>query len=219
MEIFNIENICITVLDYPLSYVELIGTLSGLICVSLATKKNILTWPIGIINVIFFFAIFYQVQLYSDMFLQVFFGISSIYGWIVWKKEENAEIQVCTLSNKARLNLLVLIILSFLGLGYFISHLHQILPNLFPINASYPYADAFIAIASVIATILMAKKYLECWISWVLIDVFSVYIYWLKEIIFISIEYGIFLMLAASGFVMWSKSVNKDNALKNINEY
>jgi nicotinamide mononucleotide transporter len=54
----SIENICCTLLGYPLSYVELVGTVTGLVSVWLAARANILTWPVGIINVIAFFILF-----------------------------------------------------------------------------------------------------------------------------------------------------------------
>jgi len=76
----SIENICCTLLGYSLSYVELVGTVTGLVSVWLAARANILTWPVGIINVLAFFILFYQVRLYSDMALQVYFLATTIYG-------------------------------------------------------------------------------------------------------------------------------------------
>ena len=75
MTLFDINNIAYEIIGYQISYVELIGTLFGLISVYLATKTNILTWATGIINELFLFILFFQVQLYADMFLQVFFFV------------------------------------------------------------------------------------------------------------------------------------------------
>ena len=73
MTFFDINTIAFEVIGYPVSYVELIGTLFGLISVYFASRANILTWPTGIINEFFLFILFFQVQLYADMFLQVYF--------------------------------------------------------------------------------------------------------------------------------------------------
>src|SRR4051794_32655767 len=85
MQFFQIENIAFHVMGYPLSYIELIGTLFGLISVYYASKADILTWPTGIINEVFLFVLFYQVQLYADMFLQIYFLIVTVFGWYKWK--------------------------------------------------------------------------------------------------------------------------------------
>lgn len=73
MSFFDIENIAFQILNYPISYVEFIGALFGLVSVYLAAKANILTWGTGIVNELFLFILFFQVQLYADMLLQVFF--------------------------------------------------------------------------------------------------------------------------------------------------
>jgi nicotinamide mononucleotide transporter len=86
MAIFDINNVAFEIIGYPISYVEMIGTLFGFISVYLATKTNILTWGTGIINELFLFILFFQVQLYADMFLQVFFFAVTLYGWYYWKQ-------------------------------------------------------------------------------------------------------------------------------------
>ena len=86
MTFFDINNTVFTILDYPISYVELIGTLFGFISVYLATKANILTWGTGIVNELFLFMMFFQIQLYADMFLQVYFFVVTLFGWYNWKK-------------------------------------------------------------------------------------------------------------------------------------
>ena len=97
MTLFDINNIAYEIIGYQISYVELIGTLFGLISVYLATKTNILTWATGIINELFLIILFFQVQLYADMFLQVFFFVVTLYGWYNWK-----EIQKKKRHNKNR---------------------------------------------------------------------------------------------------------------------
>lgn len=91
MSIFDINNTLVTLLGYNLSYIECFGTLFGLLCVWLGAKENIWNWPVGLVNIILFFIIFYQVRLYSDMFLQVYFFCISIYGWVQWSKHRQAE--------------------------------------------------------------------------------------------------------------------------------
>src|SRR6187549_692321 len=98
--LFDVKETFFRILEHPVSYVEFIGTVLGLISVFLAARANIFTWPTGIANAIFFMVIFYQIHLYSDMFLQMYFCGMGVYGWFTWKyKAEHEQSDIQTLSN------------------------------------------------------------------------------------------------------------------------
>ena len=73
MHFFEIANTAVTVIGYPISYVELIGTIFGLISVYFASRANILTWSTGIINEVFLFILFFEVHLYAICFCRFTF--------------------------------------------------------------------------------------------------------------------------------------------------
>src|SRR5215813_13575732 len=138
--LFDVKETFFTVFSHPVSYVEFIGTMLGLISVFLAARANILTWPTGILNAIFFLVIFYQIHLYSDMFLQCYFCGMGVYGWFSWKyKADHHQSAIRTLSNRERLMLFSLIAAVTLVVGTLISQIHLILPRVFDHPASYPY--------------------------------------------------------------------------------
>lgn len=206
---FDIENIAFTLPGYPISYVELLGTLFGLVSVYWASRTNILTWPSGIINEIAFFVLFYQVQLYSDMLLQVFFFIATIYGWINWRKGSKQNL-ITTLSNQIRWWFLAGILVGTAVLGFLMSHIHTLLPAYFAVKASYPFIDAFTTIASVIATILLAQKKIETWLIWIVVDLICITLYFIKGIPVVAFEYIIFLVLCVTGWSNWRKKLIND---------
>lgn len=205
MNIFDINNTLVTVLGYDLSYIECFGTLSGLLCVWLGAKGNILNWPIGLINIICFFIIFYQVRLYSDMFLQIYFFSISIYGWIKWTKQNQSGKPIALLSPKSRRALVFIIILSTIVLGFIVKNIHHILPKIFPVPAAFPFIDSFIAVCSIVANVLLAKRILENWALWVLTDFICVFVYAAKHVLFISLEYGVLFIIATYGLYEWMK--------------
>ena len=209
---FSIQNTFITVYGYPLSYIEFLGTLTGLISVWLATKSNIWTWPVGLLNVTCFFLIFFEVRLYSDMFLQVYFFVTSIYGWIVWhNKTENGEVKI--LSNSRRIVFSIIIILSTVVVGFAVKNIHLIFPQVFNKPSSYPFVDTFVAVISIIANLLLAQRKLENWILWILADIISVVLYTKKMVMFISIEYFVFVCLATAGLIMWIKIMRHEKGI------
>jgi len=206
MHFFEIANTAFIVMRYPISYVELIGTLFGLISVYFASKANILTWGTGIVNEIFLFILFFQVHLYADMFLQVYFFVVTIYGWYNWNNTA-VENKIAAISSTARWLTAVIIIIVSLLTGFFIKNIHVYLPDYFKIAAAYPFTDSFVMVLSIVATVLLAKKKIENWHIWILVDAICVILYFKKGVYFLSLEYLIFLGLASYGLYNWKKQL------------
>lgn len=213
MEFFSIETIAFEIIAYPISYVELIATLFGLICVYYASVANIWTWPTGIVNEFFLFLLFFQIQLYADMFLQVYFFIVTLYGWYNWNRQSK-ENKIIKTSFPTRLYLLGSLIIGTMLVGFLIKNIHLYLPNYFQLPADYPYVDSFIMVASIIATVLLAQKRIENWYLWITIDVVCTVLYYKKGVYFLSLEYFIFLGIASFGLYNWKKQYYFDKRKK-----
>lgn len=207
MTLFGINNIAFEIIGYQISYVELIGTLFGLLSVYFASRANILTWATGIINELFLFILFFQVQLYADMFLQVYFFIVTLYGWYNWKQKSKKN-SITKIELKTKIWLLGAIVVGTTIVGLFISNIHMYLPQYFKTDASYPYADSFVMVLSIVATILLAQKKIETWYLWIVVDIVCVFLFYKKGIAFLALEYFVFLGLATYGFLNWKKQLN-----------
>ncbi len=208
---FSIETIAFTILDYPMSYIEFIGTIFYLWSVWLIAKKNILTWLIGIISVIIYFFLFYQIRLYSDAIEQIYYLGASIYGWWYWKKglieDDNTQIIVRISSKNAILLWAAGTLIVSVITGIFMSRIHLILPTLFPVPADYPFLDALTTIMSFSAMFLMAQKRIESWLYWIIVDVIGIWLYYIKGVKFISLLYVILLIMAVNGLITWYKGI------------
>ncbi len=213
MDFFNIKNIAFTFIGYPLSYVELIGTVFGMYSVYWASKENIWTWLASVINVTAFFCLFYQVHLYADMFLQVYFLIVTIYGWYNWSKPVQ-ENRISQISSQKLLLYIIILGVGTLLLGFLMSHIHEISPTIFSQAAAYPYPDAFTTTASIIAMMLLSRKQIENWIFWMMADLTGMYLYYLKDILFVAVEYGIFLIICIFGYLNWKKILTIESLSK-----
>lgn len=208
---FSIQHIFFTALGYSVSYVEFIGTLTGLWCVWLAARDHILTWPVGLVNVSCFFILFWQLQLYADMFLQVYFFATGVYGWMFWYRKQPENEPVYALQFRQRLGLgLAALVLSGIT-GYIISRLHLWWPGIFEHPAAYPYTDSLVAVLSVMANILLAKRIWENWLLWVMVDVVATVIYFMKDVKFLGIEYFILLIIATMGLLKWLKTYRQQS--------
>ncbi len=211
MSFFDINRIFFTVLGYPISYLEFFATVTGFVAVWLSARANIWSWPIGVVNVTLFFFLVYQVQLYPDMFLQVFFFITNLIGWWRWthpeKGEEDRKNELRVSWMPVRMLLifsLITIFITYLS-GFFASNLHELFPRLFNKPSAFPYLDSFVMVVSIGATYLMVQKKVECWLAWLIADIVATFLYFSKGILFIGVEYFAFCLIAAFGFLLWRK--------------
>ena len=208
MSFFDINNIFFTVMDYPMSYVEFFAVLSGLAAVGLSATANIWSWPIGIINVFLSAFFYYQIQLYPDMFLMVFFFVTNLLGWWRWanpkpeEEDKKKELKVSFMKWKQFALLSAGGLMGTFLIGKLASNLHEWLPYLFHLPSAYPYADSFILVMSVITTFFMIQKKIECWIIWIVVDVVATYLYFLKGAKFFGVEYLVFTLIAI--FALWN---------------
>src|SRR5688572_17970051 len=144
MSFFNIDNTFFEIWGYSMSYLEFFGTVAGAIAVWLSAKGNVWSWPIGLINVLLFFFLFFQVQLYPDMFLQAFFFVTNLMGWWRWKHPAKEEEDRKHELKVSFMPLNQMILLSGVGLigtflfGIFSSRLHEILPSVFSQPSAFP---------------------------------------------------------------------------------
>ena len=209
MNFSEIKNIAFQIWNYPISYVELVGTLFGLGSVYFASRANILTWGTGIVNEIFLFVLFFQVQLYADMFLQIYFFVITLYG--LYKRNiKTCENKISETNLRNRIFLAAIILFGTLISGFLISNIHMYLPEYFKIQAAYPFTDSFVMVSSILATILLAKKKIENWYFWIVADLVCVVLYFKKGVYFLSLEYFIFLGLASYGLYHWKKQLSND---------
>ena len=202
------DNVLKGIVEYAVSInvLELSGLIFGLLCVYFLIKQNILTWICGIIYVLISFVIFWEARLYGDFILHIFFLVLNIYGWYSWIKGQGdqGELHVSYMTKKSAVLTILFSIIGIVLFAQFLIHL----PNIFlDIEAaSLPYWDSTTSILSVTGMWLTAKKKIENWYYWLLVDVLATGIYFYKELYFYSLLYFIYIGLAVAGYVAWRRS-------------
>lgn len=175
---------------------EWLAFLTGLAGVYLTIKQKISSWPIELVAIIITAYLLYIEKLYGNACLQIFYFVLSIYGWVVWKYDSNLKhITVARLSSKQIVALLIATALQALLYYYLLLY--------FKGNA--PLLDACLTAASVTATFLMTKKYIENWLAWIVIDILYVVLYVQQELILLAVLSVLFSILAITGFYSWRK--------------
>ena len=215
MNFFDINHIFFEFLGVKMSYLEFYATLTGLVAVIFSVRENVWSWVLGLANVMLAFAMFYQIQLYPDMFLQVFFFVTNIIGFWQWKfptqQESNMrnELKISQLSPK-QFGFYSLIGLVCTGiLGTFAKNLSELIPQLFSKPSAFPYMDSFTTVMSIFATFLLIRKKIEAWWMWLAIDLISTYMYFVKDVKLYSLLYALFCVIALFGAISWTKEYRK----------
>jgi nicotinamide mononucleotide transporter len=181
-----------------MSPLEITGVIFGLLSVYCSVKQNIWTWPTGIVSVSAFGFLFFNIKLYADMCLQIFFLWSCIQGWYFWLKggENKTELHISRLTSQQIVLVGIALIASVAGIG-FLFHTYT--------DAALPYLDSTASGMSVVAQLLMMRKKLEHWFLWITVDVLSIGIYLYKNIPLTAGLYFIFLILCIKGLTSWKK--------------
>ena len=190
----------ITVFFTQTGWLEWCGVITGILCVWLAAKNNILNWPIAIVSVLIYIIIFFESKLYADMGLQVYFLAMNGYGWYFWTKNKNntaAATPVSTITRKE-------IILSILGIIAFTAILGYLLHR--NTDAAFPFIDSFCTACSLIAQIFLARKVLQNWLIWIFVDIIYVGVYISKDLYATAIMYALYVYIAWVGYSEWKKA-------------
>ena len=215
IQFFDIKNIFFTFWGYPMSHLEFWATLTGGYAVWLSAKENVWSWIVGLVNVVLAAIMFYQIQLYPDMFLQGFFFITNIIGFWLWKfpKESEAnqkqELKITRLTKKNALFLIVGGLITTALMGTFSKNLHEFFPKLFSLPSAFPYMDSFTTVMSIVATFMLMKKKVEAWWMWLAIDLISTYMYFVKDVKLYSVLYAVFCVIATFGAIAWIRKYRK----------
>lgn len=195
-----------------MSYLEFFGTIFTAWSVYLAAKNKASTWPVSIAGIILYGFLFYQIQLYSDLFEQVYYFVTAFWGWYVWTHAVNhneKEASVSISSNLQNILSAVSIVVLTVGMTQFMGSIHLIFPKLFPVAASFPLIDSFTTVMSFVATIYLAKRQIENWYLWIVVDIIGVWLYYQKGVVFLSLLYLAFLINAFYGLIKWQKLIKK----------
>ncbi|NUN68701.1 MAG: nicotinamide mononucleotide transporter [Bacteroidetes bacterium] len=189
----------------PESAAEIVAVVLGLISVYLVTKENVWCYPLGIISVFLYIFIFYEVKLYADMGLQVFFIILQAYGWYEWLYggAGRTELQVTRVPRSGWLWSALFVVAGTAALG---ATLHQLT------DASLPYVDSFLAVLSMAAQWMMARKHLENWTLWIAVNIGSIGMYGVKGLYVTMVLYAVYLGLAVYGYREWRRSLGQSLA-------
>ena len=182
---------------------ELIGVFFGFLSVWFSKQDNILVYPTGIISTAIFVYILAIFGLLGDMMINAYYFAMSIYGWYIWTRKVDAtHYTPITKATKIENRQSVYI---FIATLVFVFAVYEFFDKW---NSWTAYVDTITTAIFFVGMWLMAKKKLQNWIYWIIGDVISVPLYLYKGLVFTSIQYFLFTIIAIYGYRAWKKSLN-----------
>lgn len=188
-----------------MSAFEIIAVVVTLAAVYLTTRQVIWCWPLSLLSVSLYAVVFFEAKLYADMGLQGVYFVLSLYGWWAWLRggRDHTTLEVSTATGSTRLAALAIGTAFGLALGTLLDQFT---------DASLPFMDSTLTSFSLVAQFMATRKLLENWIVWVAVDIFYVGMFIYKDLYLTAGLYAAFLVLAASGFAQWKRSMAERGA-------
>lgn len=177
---------------------EVLAVILGISYVILAAKESLWAWVFAFFSTVIYTILFWEGALVSSSFLNLYYMVMAVYGFILWRGGENGEeLEISVWENRYILTVVFAGVLVSLATGY-ISHTYA--------DAKHAYLDAFVMIFSIIATWMLAKKILQTWIMWIVIDSAAIVLYWQSGYHATIILFSLYVVLAFYGYASWRKA-------------
>ena len=186
-----------------LRFMDIIGTVVGLWYLWLEYRASITLWIVGIIMPALYIFTYYKAGLYADFGMQIYYLSAAVYGYACWKSGRRNDSKKETSISRTPLTVYPFCILFFSatwGVIYWIL-IHFT-------NSNVPVCDSFVNALSIIGLWMLARKYVEQWLVWFIVDAFSFGLYIYKDIPFTACLYGLYTVIAVFGYRKWLKMMH-----------
>lgn len=187
-----------------MDYLEIIGTIIGLIYLWLEYHASIYLWVASVAMPIVYTFVFFDAGLYADMGIQIYYVLASVYGFICWRwaisrKNKVASIERLKIAHTPHRLITPLSIISIV-LTFIIAYILISFTD-----SNVPWWDSVTTSLSIVAMWLMARKYIEQWWVWLVVDVVSAGVYIYKDLYFTAGLYALYAVIAYFGYKKWKE--------------
>ncbi len=179
---------------------EVLGTLVGLIYLWLEYRASIYLWIASVIMPAIYIFVYYEAGLYADFGINIYYLGAAVYGWLVWKYGHKSadlhELPITKMPKRSWLKALVVFLVAQILIAWILINFT---------DSDVPWWDAFTTALSIIGMWMLARKYLEQWWVWIVVDVVCVGLYIYKGLYFTSGLYALCSVIAVFGWLNWKR--------------
>jgi nicotinamide mononucleotide transporter len=181
---------------------EVIAVVAAILYLGFAIREQIVCWLFAAISTAIYVWLFIEARLYMESALNVFYLVMAGYGWYVWTSgnDDSHKRPVVVWPLKTHLVAIIVVLVLSCASGYWLSEYS---------DAAFPYIDSLTTWFAIWATFLVARKVLENWWYWLLIDIASVFIYWSRDLQLTSALFVIYVIMIPMGIISWTRSMHE----------
>lgn len=190
-----------------MSMLEVAAVVFALAYVLLAVKENVLCWLFAFLSTAIYTALFWNVSLLMESALNVYYMAMAVYGWYQWTRggsngdDRPHALTVQTMSLNQHALVIAIIMVCSLVSGYLLTE-HS--------TAARPYIDSFTTWASVVTTYLVARKFLQNWLYWIVIDTVSIFLYIDRGLNLTALLFVAYVVIATAGYFKWREHLRNN---------
>ena len=197
----------ICLLNFKHMELEIIGTIVGLVYLWLEYRASIYLWIASIIMPAIYIFIYYKAGLYADFGINIYYLGAAVYGWLVWKygtkTKENKELPITHMPIRSWLKTGIVFCMALFLIAWLLINFT---------DSDVPWWDSFTTALSIIGMWMLARKYVEQWWVWIVVDVVCVGLYIYKNLHFTAALYALYTIIAIFGWLNWKKLMKKQQA-------
>jgi nicotinamide mononucleotide transporter len=181
---------------------EVIAVVAAIAYLGFAIRQQIVCWLFAAISTAIYIWLFIEARLYMESLLNLYYLVMAGYGWTVWRsgRQDGHERAVVVWPLKTHLMAIAALCLLSAVSGRLLSDFS---------DAAFPYVDSLTTWFAVWGTFLVARKVLENWWYWLLIDLASIFIYWSRDLQLTALLFGVYIIMIPFGLISWTKSMRE----------
>ena len=185
-------------------YLEIVGVIVGAIYLWLEYRASIYLWIASIIMPAIYLVVFYDAGLYADTAINIYYLIIAIYGWYAWKRgnPDNQELSITHISTRQAITMVALYVVMQVAISLVLIHLT---------DSDVPWFNGLTSALSIVGMWMLARKQIEQWIVWIVVDVLSAILYFSKDLDYTGALYILYAVVAVFGYRKWNQLLKQQN--------
>ena len=183
-------------------WLDITTTILGLAYILLEYKANVWMWVVGFLMQSLGIVLYYQKGLYADCGMEFYYLAMTVYGFIDWMRHSSKKVDLPIRHMPKKTAAIWLGIAAFIWLMLYLILTHFT-------DSRVPVADAFTTALSIVGIWALARKYLEQWFVWIIVDIVTCILYFYKEIPFKASLYGLYVVIAVFGYFKWKNLMHQ----------
>jgi nicotinamide mononucleotide transporter len=184
------------------SALEIVAVVAAIAYLAFAIRQQIVCWIFAAISTAIYIWLFIEAKLYMESVLNLYYLVMAGYGWHVWRsgRDDGHDRPVVIWPKNTHLTAIAALLLLSALSGYILSTYS---------DAAFPYIDSLTTWFAIWGTFLVARKVLENWWYWLLIDIASIFIYWTRDLQLTALLFVVYVAMIPFGLISWTKSMRE----------